>query len=155
MPLKWHVATCLGDFCWEVQMQKIGEMQKFTSFGYSWSTNNEYKILDAVVPNKLLAVIANTSFYQIEEFKNSSLVVILHCLNSFQHNNYGTFTIHIYCLGKTWNAFCFPSFHNGCNPACKRWHRLSTREYMTIKTTRSVQQAPGMGIAIFTGFFAG
>ena len=76
-------------------MQKIGEIQKFTSFGYSWSTNNEYKILDAVVPNKLLAVIANTSFYQTEEFKNSGLVVILHCLNSFQHNNYGTFTIHI------------------------------------------------------------
>ena len=27
------------------------------------------------------------TFSLIEEFKNSGLVMILHCLNSFQHNN--------------------------------------------------------------------
>ena len=45
-------------------------------------TNTEYKVLDAVVPDQLLTVNANTSSYQIEEYKNSSLVVILHCLNT-------------------------------------------------------------------------
>ena len=42
----------------------------------------EYKTLDAVVPNKFLAANANTGSYQIEEYKNSSLALILHCLKT-------------------------------------------------------------------------
>ena len=70
----------------------LTNLQKFTTFVYTWSTSKEYKILDAVVPVGLLAVNTNASSYQIEEYKNSSLVVILHCLNSFQHYNYVAFS---------------------------------------------------------------
>ena len=49
----------------------------------NWSTSGEYKILEAAVSDELLVVNANAGSYQIEEHKNSSLVVILHCLNSF------------------------------------------------------------------------
>ena len=38
-------------------------MQKFA---YNWSTNKDYKILDAVVSNEMLAVNANAGSYQIE-----------------------------------------------------------------------------------------
>ena len=48
------------------------------------------------MPNKLLAVTSNAGTYQIEEHKNSSLVVILLCLNSFQHNNYVTLSLVIH-----------------------------------------------------------
>ena len=48
------------------------------------------------MPNKLLAVTSNAGTYQIEEHKNSSLVVILLCLNSFQHNNYVTLSLFIH-----------------------------------------------------------
>ena len=53
------------------------KLQKFTSFAYSWSTSEEYKILDAVVSNELLAANANANVgsYQIKEYKNSSLGV--------------------------------------------------------------------------------
>ena len=126
--------TCLGDFCWEVQMRKMGWTSKeeffrnnsvglsmyngpkqtvkhiwvniwcmldwtfaqncrneFTSFAYSWSISysEEYKILDAVVPDELLAANANAGSYQIKEYNISSSVVILHCLN-------GTTSWHVY-----------------------------------------------------------
>ena len=38
-------------------------------FAYSWTTSEEYKILDAVVPDELLAANANANSYQIEKFK--------------------------------------------------------------------------------------
>ena len=41
------------------------------------------KNLDAVVPDQFLAAISDTVAYQMEEYKNSGLVAILHCLNSF------------------------------------------------------------------------
>ena len=44
--------------------------------------SEECKILDAVVPNELLTANANTGSYQIEEYKNSTLVLILHCLKT-------------------------------------------------------------------------
>ena len=65
----------------------------------------------------------------MEEYKNSSLVVILHCLNSFQHTNYVAFLLLYVRENHKINAVCFPSFHNGCNPACKEWRRLRTGEY--------------------------
>ena len=55
--------------------------------------SKECKNLDAVVPNELLAANADAVAYQMEEYKNSDLVVILHCLNSFQHNNYVGFSL--------------------------------------------------------------
>ena len=54
-------------------------------------------MLDAVVPDHLFSVKANAGSYQIEEYKNSSLVVILHCLNSFQHYNYVAFLL-VICI---------------------------------------------------------
>ena len=103
---------------------------KFTSgsefsFAYSWSTSEVevYRILDAIVPDKLLAANTNAGSYQIEEYKNSSLVVILHGLHI-------TTTWHFHNLyvllreNHKINVICFPSFHNGCNPACKVWRRL-------------------------------
>ena len=51
------------------------------------------KNVDTAIPDQFLAARANTSAYQMEEYKNSSLVVILHCLNSFQHNKYVTFLL--------------------------------------------------------------
>ena len=59
------------------------------------STRKECKIVDAVVLDELLAVNANTVSYQIEEYKNSSFIVILHSLNSFQHYNYVAFLLFI------------------------------------------------------------
>ena len=76
----------------------LTKLQKLTSFAYNWSTSKEYKILDAVVPDKMLAVNANTRSYKIEEHKKLSLVVILHYLNSSQHNNYVSFSLFI-CAG--------------------------------------------------------
>ena len=51
------------------------------------------KNLDVVVPNQLLAANVDAVAYQMEEYKNPGFVVILHCLNSFQHINYCIFTI--------------------------------------------------------------
>ena len=58
---------------------------------------------------------------QMKDYKNSGLVVILHCLNSFQHNNYVVFSVLYVSLRENRKIFaiCFPSFHDGCNPACK------------------------------------
>ena len=59
------------------------KLKKFPSSAYSyWSKSKEYKILDAVVPDELLAANANAGSYQIEKYKNKGLVVILHCLNT-------------------------------------------------------------------------
>ena len=59
------------------------------------------KLKNAAVPNQLLAANAKAIIYQMEEYKKSSLVVILYCLSSFQHKNYVTFQYYMYCLGKT------------------------------------------------------
>ena len=52
---------------------------------------------------KCLQSTPSSVLYQIEEYKNISLVAILHCLNSFKSTLQlcGIFIIHIYCLGKT------------------------------------------------------
>ena len=90
---------------------------KFTSLAYRWSSSGEYKNLYYVVPDELLAANANAGSYHIEEYKNSSLVVILLCLNP-------TTTWHFHYLyvllreNQQINAVCFPSFQNGCNLAC-------------------------------------
>ena len=49
--------------------------------------------------DQLLAANVDTVAYQIEEYKNSGLAVILHCLNGFQYNNYVHY--YMYSLGKT------------------------------------------------------
>ena len=45
----------------------------------------------------------------------------LHCLNSFQRNNYVEFLLMYVLLRENHkvNAVSFPSFHNGCNPTWK------------------------------------
>ena len=77
------------------------------------------KSLEAVVPNQLLAANADAVAYQMEEYKNSGLVVILHCLNSFQYNNYVKWSLLYVLLRENHriNAVSFPSSHNGCNTA--------------------------------------
>ena len=63
------------------------------------------------MPDELLAANADAGFYQIEENQNSSLVVILHCLNSFQHNNYVVFSLFISTAsGKPQKKCCLFSF---------------------------------------------
>ena len=49
--------------------------------------SEEYKNLDAVIPDQLLAANTDAVAYQMEEHEYSGLVVILHCLNSFQSNS--------------------------------------------------------------------
>ena len=75
----------------------VTKPQKYTSLAYSWSTSEECKNVDAVVPDQFLAVNADAVAYQMEEYKNSGLVVNLHCFNSFQHNNYVEFSL-IICI---------------------------------------------------------
>ena len=73
------------------------------------------------MPDQLLSANADAIGYQMEEHKDSGLVLILHCLNSFQHKNYVAFSL-LYVLlreNRKVNAACFPSFHNDGNPACK------------------------------------
>ena len=91
----------------------VTKLQKYTSSAYIWSTSEECKILDTVVADQLLAASANTVAYQMEEYKNPSLVVILHCLNSFQHKNYMAFSLlYVFLRGNhKINAVCFLSFH--------------------------------------------
>ena len=45
-------------------------------------TSEKYKMLDAIVPDELLAANASAGFYQTEEYENSSFVAILPCLNT-------------------------------------------------------------------------
>ena len=96
---KWHVPVW-GDFCWEVQgLLKLHAhlggwgVEGWFQFVEKMGLSKECKNLDAVVPNELLAANADAVAYQMEEYKNSDLVVILHCLNSFQHNNYVGFSL--------------------------------------------------------------
>ena len=84
--------------------------------------------MDVLVSKKLFA--SNAVACQMKEYNNSGLVVILHCQNSFQHNNYMAFSL-LYVLRREnyqINVVCFPSFHNSCIPACKVWWKLQTRE---------------------------
>ena len=81
----------------------------------------------------MLAVNANAGSHQIEQYNNLSLVVILHCLNSFQHYNYVAFSLFICFIlreNRNINVVCFPSFENGCSPACEVWRRLRMGEYV-------------------------
>ena len=71
----------------------VTKLQRYTSFAYCWSTSEECKNFDAVVLDQLLPANTNTIAYQMEKYKNSGLFVILHCLNSFQYNNYMTFSL--------------------------------------------------------------
>ena len=85
-----------------VWLDFVATLQEYTSFAYSWSTSEECKNLDAVVLDQLLETNTNAIAYHMEEYKNSGLVVILHCLNSFQHNNYVPFSLlYVLCFGKT------------------------------------------------------
>ena len=83
-----------------------------------------------------------TVAYQIEEYKKSALVVIFHCFNSFHPNNYVTFSLSYELLRENQkiNAGCFPSFHNGCNPACQLWRRLRTGEWLLLRIFSLVTQ---------------
>ena len=60
----------------------IGCSHKTAEIHFLWIQLKEYKILDAVVPDKLLTANTSDGSYHIEEYKNSSLVVILRCLNT-------------------------------------------------------------------------
>ena len=73
------------------------------------------------MPDQLLSANVDVIAYQMEEHKDSGLVVILHCLSSFQHKNYVGFSLLYVLLSENHkiSAACFPSFHNGCNLTCK------------------------------------
>ena len=66
------------------------------------------------MPDQLLVANVDPVAYQMEGYKNSGLVVILQCLNSFQHNKYVTFSLLYVLLRENYNinTVCFPSFHN-------------------------------------------
>ena len=89
----------------------ITKLQKYTSFAFSWLPNEECKNLDAVVPDQVLAANDEAVAYQMEKDKNSGLVVILHCLNSFQHNKYVAFSLLYVWLRKTTRQMPFVSPH--------------------------------------------
>ena len=84
----------------------ITKLQKYTSFAFSWSPNDEGKNLDAAVPDQVLATNPEAVAYQMEKDKISGLVVILHCLNSFQHIKYAHFRYYMYGLGKPQDNCC-------------------------------------------------
>ena len=88
---------------------------------------------------------SNAIAYQMEKYKNSGLVVILHCLNSFQHKNYVAFSLlHVLLRDNPKiNAACFPSFHNGCNAACKVW-RSSGRKNRSIQNLFNIDKGTFM-----------
>ena len=70
--------ACLIGFC-----HKTAEIH----FAYNRSTSKECK-------NQLLAANVNPVVaYQMEGYRNSGFVVILHYLNSFQHSNYLAFSL--------------------------------------------------------------
>ena len=73
---------------------------------------------------------------------SSALVVIFHCVNSFHPNNYVTFSLSYELLRENQkiNAGCFPSFRNGCNPACQLWRRLRTGEWLLLRIFSLVTQ---------------
>ena len=98
-----------------------------------------------VVPDELLAANANAGSYPIEKYQNSNiknLVEILHFLKT-------TTTWHFHYLyillreNHKINAIFSPSFHdNGCNPACKIWHRLRTGESAKFLTWMTLSHFP-------------
>ena len=111
----------LGKYLMHAWLDFVTKLQKYTSSANIWSTSEECKNLYAVV-------------YQTEEYKYSSFVVILHCLNIFKPNNYVAFSLLYAFLRGNYkiNAVGFPSFRNGCNPACKVWRRLRAGELLVL-----------------------
>ena len=86
------------------------------------TTSEECKNLDVVVPEQLLAPTADAVACETKEYKNSCFVTILHCLNSFQHNNYLAFSL-LYVLPKEIHKikcqFLFPHFIMAAIPYVK------------------------------------
>ena len=82
-----------------VWLDFVIKLQKYISLAYSSWTSGSAKTWDAAVPDQLLAASANVIAYQMEEYENSDLVVILLSLNSFQHKNYMAFSL-LYVLLK-------------------------------------------------------
>ena len=119
----WVNIWCIFDWIFSQNCRN-----KFPFFACSCSTSEEYKVLDSAVPNELLAANANASSYQIKEYKNSSLDVILHCFNTTTTWHFHYFYVLLMGNHKI-NPVCFPSFHSGCNPACKVWRWLRTGEW--------------------------
>ena len=107
------------------------KLQKYTSFTYSsWRTSSE-KLKTLLCPTNYLQPTLKPLLTRWKNIKIQTLAVIFHCLNSFQYKNYVAFSL-LYALPREnhkINAICFPSFNNGCNPACKVWRRLPTREF--------------------------
>ena len=66
-----------------------------------------------------------------KNFKNLGLVVILHCLNSFQRNYYVVFSLSYVLLKENRKI-------NAINPPCKVWPRLWTGECFSTKTSTVV-----------------
>ena len=76
----------------------VTELQKYTSFTYSWSTSEKCKNLDAVMPDQLLAANTDAVAYQMEEYKNPDLFVIG---TAFNTTTTWRFYYYMYWLGKT------------------------------------------------------
>ena len=124
-----------------VWLDFVATLQEYTSFAYSWSTSEECKNLDTVVLDQLLETNTIAIAYHMEEYRNSGLVVILHCLNSFQHKNYV-----IYVLlreNQKINAVCFPSFHSSCNQVCKGfgWINWKLSYLLQLFSTRELDSS--------------
>ena len=93
------------------------------------------RTVDTVMPDHLLSANANAGSYQMEEYENSGLVVILHCLNSFLHSNYVVFSLFICTAQRKPQDKCrffSPISYNGCNFACEVLRRLLTGEYLVL-----------------------
>ena len=58
-----HCQIHPGEYFIHAWLDFLTKLQKFTSLAYSWSTREEYKILDGAVPDELLAVNANAGSY--------------------------------------------------------------------------------------------
>ena len=143
----------MGEYLIHAWLDFFIKLQKYTSFVYSRSTSEECKNLDAVLPNQLLVVRTDAVVYQMEEYKNLGLIVILYFLNSFQHNNHVAFLLLCVLLRKKHkiNAVRFSWFHNGCNPACKVWRRLQRENYLISPNRLEKKKNKDM---LFNPFFA-
>ena len=75
----------------------VTKLQKYTSFLHTAVEQlRVQKLKTLLCPTKCLhAANTNAIAYQMEEYNNSSLVMILHCLNSFQHKNYMEWENHL------------------------------------------------------------
>ena len=60
-------------------------------------------------------------------------------LNSFQHNNYVTFSL-LYALLRENHKIVFPYFIKAVNATCNVWRRLWTRECFLTKTSTVVER---------------